>query len=119
MTNKMVRATRSLITKLGKTVVLRTRVPVEYSPSTGSSIGGSYQGPTPVKAAIISAQKSKFNLEVLQGDLSITIRADKYVPTMLTECSINGTEYKTIEINEVYCYETLCLFEIQLRRKGA
>lgn len=117
MVTQFTKACRGLIDKLGRSIELTNPGVVVYDPVTGTSAPGTPTTAT-VKAAIINAAQSKFNLEVETGDLVVSIKANEFDPDLSTEAIINGNVYKAISVNEVYAYEDLALYEIQLRKKA-
>lgn len=113
--SKFTKACRSLVDKLGKTIEITNPGTSTYNPTTGqTSLTGSTTAQ--IKAAISSANQAKINAEVEMGDLIALIKANDFTPDINSEVTINGNKYKALVVEELYAYEQIALYQLQLRR---
>lgn len=106
---------QELLRRLGTQVTFTSKGTVVYNPATGGTTVSGQTSKT-LYADITQAQDYKGNLEVQEGDLIVAVPYKDFTPETDGTATFNGQTYRVVNVNDVYSWDELTMFEVQLRR---
>lgn len=105
----------SILRRFGTQVAFTSLGSKTYDPATGT-VSTSGQTSKTLWADITQADDRKQNIEVQEGDLIAAVANVGFTPETDGTATLNGQSYRIVSVNNVYAFDELTMFEVQLRR---